>query len=343
MGIREVAQRAGVAMTTAWRVIHGIPTVDRRVVQRVRKAAADLRYFPSSPARALASGKSRILGVIVPEITNPFFPEIVQSFEDAAVERDYEILLISTLHDPKRVKLGVRRLLERRVNGIAILTFGMEDLLVRELRFHPVPSVVLDLCRPEPWVTTIRIDYLHGARQSVQHLAALRHRCIAFIAGPEHLSSASARREAFEQCMTEIGLTARPKFLVAGDNTVEGGMRAFANLAALSTPPTAVLCSNVLSALGVMRQAFQTGISIPSALSVIGFDDIRLARFTVPPLTTVRISQTELARLAFQVLIERIEKQPSCAETSERILTTNLVLRCTTALCYSQPGNPEQP
>ena len=145
MDIREIAKRAKVSTATVSRTINRVPTVDPQLAKRVWKVVDELGYYPNTQARALVSGKSRIFGLIVSEITNPFFPEIVQSFEDIAVHNNYEILLTSTVHDPKRMELAVRRMIERRVDGVAVLTFGMEESLVEDLRFRKVPLVFVDV------------------------------------------------------------------------------------------------------------------------------------------------------------------------------------------------------
>src|SRR6266446_4808597 len=257
----------------------------------------------------------------------PFFPEIVQSFEDIAVQHNYEILLTSTVHDPKRMELAVRRMIERRVDGVAILTFGMEDSLIADLRFRKVPLVFVDVGPPVPGVGNIRVHYQHGIRQAVQHLAALRHVRIAFVSGPSHLRSALARKAAFEESMQEIGLDVAPELMVVGDHTMEGGMQALVELARLRNRPTAIVCSNDMSAIGIMRQAYDYGIIVPQDLSVVGFDDIRLAQFMIPPLTTVQMSQTDLARLAFRALMNEVGREVPAPKGSEYMLTTNLVLR----------------
>lgn len=331
MDIREIARRARVSTATVSRAINHIPTVDPVLARRVWKVIDELGYFPNTQARALVSGRSRIFGLIVSEITNPFFPEIVQTFETLAVENHYEILLTSTVHDPKRMELSVRRMIERRVDGVAILTFGMEESLLEHLRYRKVPLVFVDVGPDAPGVANIRIDYETGIRQAVQHLAALRHAHIAFISGPPHLKSASARRLAFEKVMSEIGLSAAE--IVEGDHTMEGGMRAVAGLMdSQSKCPTAILCSNDMTAIGVLREAFERNVKIPDELSLIGFDDIRLAQFTTPPLTTVRMSQTELANLAFRALMTEVQRDSPVSHRSEYSLVTNLVLRRSTAL-----------
>jgi LacI family transcriptional regulator len=334
MDIREVARRAKVSTATVSRAINRIPTVDPHLAKRVWRIVDELGYYPNSQARALVSGRSRIFGLIVSEITNPFFPEIVQTFENLAVENNYEILLTSTVHDPKRMESSVRRMIERRVDGVAILTFGMEDTLLDHLRLRKVPLVFVDVGPKVPGIVNIRINYVKGIRQAVQHLAALRHTRIAFISGPLHLKSASARRAAFKASMTEIGLS--PDLVVEGNHGMDGGMRALVEFNGLSNRPTAVMCSNDMTAIGVMREAYDQNIKIPTDLSVIGFDDIRLAEFTIPPLTTVQMSQMELAKIAFHALLNEVERDAPSDECRQYELNTNLVLRRSTAMAPTE-------
>lgn len=332
MSIHEVARRAKVSIATVSRTINGVPSVTPQLSRRVWKVVKELGYYPNTQARALVSGRSRIFGLIVSEITNPFFPEIVQGFEDIAVQHNYEILTTSTVHDPKRMALSVRRMIERRVEGVAIVTFGMEEEIFADLKSRQVPLVFIDVGPSLPRMSNIRIDYLHGIRQAVQHLAALRHEKIGFISGPLTLKTAVARQSAFVQAMEEVGLAIESKYQIEGHHTMDGGIEALRQILSLSKPPTAVLCSNDMTAIGVMREAYEEGIRIPDDLSVVGFDDIRLAQFTIPPLTTVKMSQTEIARLAFHALLSEVQRKSPSSEGSEYVLRTSLVLRDSTAM-----------
>ena len=332
MNIREIAKRAKVSTATVSRTINRIPSVQPQLARRVWKAVEELGYFPNTQARALVSGRSRTFGLIVSEITNPFFPEIIHVFEETALQHDYEILLTSTVHDPERMKMSVRRMLERRVEGVAVMTFGMEESLLDDLKLRNVPLVFVDVAPPRPRVSNIRIDYQHGIRQAVQHLAALRHEKIAFISGPLTLKSAVARRDAFVQSMTEIGLPIDPRFIVEGNHTLEGGEEAFMELLKTGPRPTAVLCSNDMTAIGVMRKSYGEGIKVPGDVSIIGFDNIRFSQYILPPLTTIEMSQAELARLAFEALLNDVHLETPNPKGTEYILRTNFVLRESTAL-----------
>jgi DNA-binding LacI/PurR family transcriptional regulator len=336
LDIRDVARRAKVSTSTVSRTVNQVSSVDSQMAKRVWRAVEELGYYPNRQARTLVSGRSRTFGLVVSEIINPFFPEIVQTFETLAVEQNYEILLTSTTHDPKRMELAVRRMIERRVDGVAILAFGMEDAMLEHLRFRNLPLVFVDVGPQAPRVSNIRVNYADGIREAVQHLAALRHELIGFVAGPLKLKSALARKNAFEGSMQEIGLPVRKEFIVEGDHSLEGGKRALQELLKPGERPTALLCSNDMTAIGVMRQAFELGIEIPLELSVIGFDDIRMADFMIPPLTTVQMSQTELARLAFDALIKEVKREPPAPNGTEYTLETNLILRKSTTF---SPGS----
>lgn len=339
MDIREIAKRARVSTATVSRTINRVPTVDPQLAKRVWKVVDELGYYPNTQARALVSGKSRLLGLVVSEITNPFFPEIVHTFEELAVQNGYEILLISTVHDTKRMKTSVRRLIEQRVDGVAVFTFGMEEFLLENLRLRNVPLVFVELGRNAPHVSNIRIDYQHGIRQAVQHLAAFRHSRIAFVSGPLYLPSALARKQAFLDSMQEISLTVAPEIVIEEDHTMQGGIRAMQTLSLQRSRPTAVLCSNDMTAIGVMREAYDMGMAVPRDLSVVGFDNIRISEFMIPPLTTVEMSQAELARIAFKALADSIARGEPKEKGFEYLLKTNLVLRRSTAL--AQPPREE--
>jgi DNA-binding LacI/PurR family transcriptional regulator len=290
--------------------------------------------------RALSSGRSRIFGLVVSEIINPFFPEIVQTFEDLGFEHGYEILVSSIAHDPGRLGVVARRMIEWRVDGVAILTFGGEDSLIEILGRRNVPAVAVDVDSPGPLLKGIRIDYQHGTRQAVQHLAAMGHVRIAFISGSAQLKTATARSVAFQDCMKEIGLQISPALLVDGDHTMEGGVRAMSLLAALADRPSAVVCSNDMTAIEVMRKASELALDTPRDLSVVGFDDIHLARFMIPPLTSVQMSQIEIATAAFRALLDLVGVEGSGSSRSVYEIRTNLILRGSTA---QAPGRLRKP
>src|SRR5579859_3282929 len=179
MDIRTVAQRAKVSIATVSRTINHNPSVNAKMAKRVWDAIRELDYFPNTQARALVSGRSGIFGLIVSEITNPFFPELIQGFEDIAVANGYEILVSSTNYEPRRMSHCIRRMLERKVDGVAVMTFGIEEPLLDQLAKRKVPLVFIDIGPNRPGISVLKVDYRHGILQGVQHLVALGHRNIA--------------------------------------------------------------------------------------------------------------------------------------------------------------------
>ena len=308
MDIRTVARLANVSIATVSRTINRVSTVNPRMAKRVWEAIEKLDYFPNTQARALVSGRSRLLGLIVSEITNPFFPELIQGFEDIAVEHGYEILISSTNYDPARMALCIRRMLERRAEGVAVMTFGVEKPLLEQLAERKVPLVFVDVGPERPGISLLRVDYHHGIRQGVQHLAALGHRHIAFVSGPRRLHSAQSRIAAFSKSLAECAIVADPAWIVDGDHTMEGGIDAMDRLLKSKHLPTAVMCSNDMTAIGVLHKLYRAGLRVPDDLSVIGFDDIRMAQVTIPPLTTIQMSCFELARAAVTALRAHVEE-----------------------------------
>src|SRR6202453_2745075 len=206
MDLRTVAGLAKVSIATVSRTINRVSTVNPKMAKRVWEAIEQLDYFPNTQARALVSGRSKLLGLIVSEITNPFFPELIQGFEDIAVEHGYEILISSTNYDPRRMSLCIRRMLERRAEGVAVMTFGVERPLLEQLAERNVPLVFVDIGPERPGISLLRVDYRHGIRQGVQHLAVLGHRDIAFMSGPQLLHSAQSRQSAFTNSLEECGI-----------------------------------------------------------------------------------------------------------------------------------------
>ena len=330
MDIRDVARRAGVSISTVSRVTNGKGTVNREMADRVWRAVRELNYQPDPQARALVSGRSHIIGLMVTEITNPFFPELIQRFEQLAVESGYEVLLASTPNDAASIAMSVRRMLQRKVDGVAVMMFGREAPILEELATHAVPLVVMDGAPDFPKIDAVRVNYDEGIRQAVAHLVALRHQAIAFVSGPLEQASARLRREAFEKAMRACRLKLRPDLMVEGDHTLEGGMAAMTELLSRANPPTAVVCSNDLTAIGVLHCLFEAGKQAPADLSVIGFDDVHIAQFMLPPLTTVRMSCADIAQVAFATLRHRIE--PGSTRHVMRLVETSLIVRQTTGV-----------
>jgi DNA-binding LacI/PurR family transcriptional regulator len=333
--IRTVAALAKVSIATVSRTINSSPAVSQKLSQRVWQAIEQLNYFPNTHARSLVSGRSRILGIIVENITNPFFPELISSFEEIAVAHGYEILVSSTNSNAEQLTNCVRRMLERKVEGVAVLTFGGEEPVLDQLAIHNMPIVLAEFHLDDPKVSTILLDYSAGIHAAVAHLVQLGHTRIGFLAGPHTLHSAMTRRNAFVQTMAEANLHVHKNWIIECDHTLKGGVAGFGKLQALQTRPTAVICSNDMTAIGVLRAVYMAGLRVPEDLSVIGLDDIDFAEFTLPPLTTIRLSRQELAKATFDALRLQAESAASSSTSPaiqrEFLVSTSLVVRGSTA------------
>jgi LacI family transcriptional regulator len=245
------------------------------------------------------------------------------------VAHGYEILVSSSNSDPAVLTTCVRRMLERKVEGVAVLTFGEEEPVLDQLTHRDIPMVLAEFKLDDPKTSTILLDYTTGIRAAVHHLLELGHRRIGFLAGPHKLHSAITRENDFRTVTAEAGLEIDPLWIIECDHTLRGGVAGFERLRALGSQPTAIVCSNDMTAIGVLRAAYMGGLHVPQDLSVIGLDDIDFAEFTLPPLTTIRLSRADLARAAFDALRSQAEAGNTKIQR-EFLVSTSLVVRGST-------------
>jgi LacI family transcriptional regulator len=304
--IKDVAREAGVSTATVSHVINKTRFVSEEMRARVLDAVERCAYYPNAHARSLASGRSQTLGLVVSDISNPFFPELIKSIEAAAFERGYDVMLSNTNYDTDRTSHYVRRFIERKVAGVVIMTSELDKELVGELASREVSVVFLDLGKPGVHMSNLSVNYESGIEEAISHLVSLGHREIAFVSGPERLRSARRRLEAFRNSMRRHLPHAHAVFY-RGDFKLEGGRRAAAEMLAKKDRPTAVLAANDLMAMGVMVELRAAGLQVPRDVSVVGFDDIAFAALAEPPLTTVCLPRVELGRHAVEALMTNIE------------------------------------
>jgi DNA-binding LacI/PurR family transcriptional regulator len=336
MNILEVAHRAGVSTATVSRTINGSNKVAPKTAERVRRAIAALNYYPNTNARALGSGRSRLLGLIISDITNPFFPELVKSFEDVAVKNGLDVIVSNTSYSKERTELCVQRMLERKVDGVAVMTSEMDEHLIERLHSRQIPMVFLDTGEPERGISNIVIDYGAGIDDAVEHLVSLGHSIIGFISGPIDLSSARTRREAFLKSLKREKLSTSRRLIEIGNHRIDGGRIAMERLLQVDPRPTAVLASNDLTAIGAIGAIHQHGLRVPEDISIVGFDDIEISAFIYPPLTTVRLSRTEIADRAFHALYTASDRAQF--EAAEYTIRPELIVRGTTAPLTRRTG-----
>jgi LacI family transcriptional regulator len=326
--IKDVAREAKVSTATVSHVINNTRYVSDEVRARVLDAIKRCDYYPNAQARSLASGRSHTLGLVVSDITNPFFPELVKSIEMAAYERGYDVVLANTNYDAERTSNYVRRIIERKVAGVALMTSELDTALVDELARRDVCVVFLDLGSAGERMSNLVVNYAVGIKEAIQHLVSLGHQQIAYISGPDRLRSAAKRREAFRDCMTHLVPDTHP-VIYDGDFKIEGGRRAAYEMIERGRLPTAVIAANDLTALGAMQEFRAAGLRVPQDISIVGFDDIAFASLTDPPLTTICLPRTELGRRAVEALMTTIERPDQ--QGVEIHIPTYLVMRGSTA------------
>ena len=332
--IADVAQLAGVSKSTVSRVLSGNAEYMRdETRQRVEQAIAQLGYRPSSVARSLVSKRTFTAGMLVSDIANPFYPEVINGVEDVALGKDYNIFLCGTNYDMDRGMTFVRLLIDRQVDGVLIMSSTMSDGWVQELAQHNVPVVVLDW---EPHdisgtVGAISVNFEPGIRAAVDHLVALGHRRIAHVSGPPHLRTSHLRQEAFLQAVAAHNLDPQNITLIEGNLRIDGGKRALTHLLRLPERPTAVFAANDLMAMGIVRAARANGLRVPCDLSVIGLDNIWLIEDMEPPLTTVALPRYEIGQLAMQMLLDLLHKPDIAQPVYRQQVATHFVIRQSTA------------
>lgn len=329
MNILTVAQRAKVSKATVSRVMNGTANVSPETAERVRRAVEELNFYPDINAQTLGSGRSGLYGLIISDITNPYFPELVKAFEDMAVEHGQDVLISNTDYDPARMERCVVRMLQRQVDGVAIMTSEMEESLIQSFSARQIPTVFMDTQTTAPNAVVVNVDYAAGVRQSLQHLFSLGHKRIAFISGPLKLSSARIRYEAFLEELREHGIEKDDRLIEEGDHRTDGGHEAMKRILARGMKPTAVFASNDLTAIGAMGALHEAGYAVPQDISVVGFDDIQLSAYTSPTLTTLHVPRRELAATAFRSLF-RHRDEPLRKRTqphSESVITPRLIVR----------------
>jgi len=311
LNIREIARRARVSHSTVSRIINNVSTVDPKLARRVRAVIEEVDYRPNYQAQALARGRSHTVGLIVSELSggNPFFSEIILYFERAAVAHGFEVLIsfADSETDPHHVVVCANRMKERRVEGIAVLTFGMEQQLENKPGRIKIPMVYAGADSPHEGVRNIRINYLSGMREAVKHLVDFGHSRIGYLSGKLSWSSMRMRYEALRKAARAAGIPLNKELVAECDHTLAGGAQGMADLLNLPKPPTAVLCCNDIAAIGALKTLNSRGLQAGRDISLIGFDNLPLCSFMQPQLSTISFSPCELADLAFDALLEEIQ------------------------------------
>ena len=331
----QVARHARVSPSTVSRVLNNTCAVSSGVRARVVKAVEELRYSPNLDARGLAGG-SRSVGVIVSNFENPFFVDIYKAVESAAGIAGFDVIMANTGYSPERLTASVRLMIGRRVAGLAAMVSQMDPGLIAELNEYRIPTVFYNVGAPGSNLANIRVNYRRGMEKLTAYLYSLGHRRVGFVGRHATLGPIDERQIAV---LDAVGCYPDLRAETAVDeDTLEGGRRAARMVLAANSAITAVICANDLMALGALRELRDQGLRVPHDISVTGFDNIKLAQFSDPPLTSVHISREEIGRIICDCLFGR-----TTLPEREFVIDPELVLRDSTgpAAPSCRVGDPQ--
>ncbi len=305
--ISDVALRAGVSTATVSRVLAGIGRARPDTAASVVAAAKALGYRPSGVARSLRMQRTRTLGLIVSDVQNPFFPELVRAADDAARAIDYSILLGSAAFDEMRAVHYLNLMVDRRVDGMIVASSQISTSSWGWLINSPVPVIVVNAEPPDARVAAIASDNEGGSKLAVAHLVSLGHRRIGYISGPESFTAAQPRLDGFRAGCVDAGLDPEDTPVLTSDGQVEGGELIATQMIERMPWVTAIAGYNDLTAIGALRALRAAGRRVPEDVSVVGFDDIAAASWVVPGLTTIVQQKADMGRLAVEYLARALE------------------------------------
>jgi LacI family transcriptional regulator len=327
--MKRVAERAGVSIATVSRVINRNGYVAPFLEEKVLLAMESLHYQPSALARGLRRQETQTVGVLVPQLAQPFFSSLAYVIERTLFARQYRAFLCSAEEDPEKESAYIEMLLRQRADGIILVPTGQSLANIERLLRINVPVVLVDRDLPGLNVDRILSNNFGGAYQVCRHLIELGHNRIGVIAAPQHSGSMARRLAGVKKALSEVGIELKDELAVIGaTEQFELGFAATQRLLRLPTPPTAVIALTDVIGVGALHAAWKAGLVLPRDMSVTGFDDVVLASYTLPELTTVAQPVTEMGEQAVQRLLERIHN--SGLEARRTVLATRLVVRSST-------------
>jgi DNA-binding LacI/PurR family transcriptional regulator len=326
--IKDIARLAQVSHPTVSRALQHSPLVNLKTAEKIRKIAEEAGYRASAVARGLVTRQTRSIGLVVTTIADPFTSEVVSGIEQTANDHGYSVFLADSNADPEREKRVVRSFAERRVDGIIVTSSRVGDLYLPLLSEMRVPIILVNDQHPGAFVHSVMINNLEGARAAAEHLASLGHRRIAYLGDRFGYQSDAERFAGYRAGLDAARIPFAPELVVHGDGKPEAAMRAMDSLLALLNPPTAVCCYNDMSALGAMRSIRLHGLRVPEDISIAGFDDLFIASYTQPPLTTVRQPMRRMGQLAMEHLLMLILGKESAVQIK---IPSELIVRESTA------------
>ncbi|EGR2465669.1 substrate-binding domain-containing protein [Vibrio cholerae] len=324
--MKDIARLAGVSTSTVSHVINKSRFVSDEIAERVNNAAQQLNYAPSALARSLKMNRTKTIGMLVTTSTNPFFGEVVKGVERSCYHQGYNLILCNTEGDNQRMKASINTLLQKRVDGLLLMcsTLEGERLDVFD-RYPDIPIVVMDWGPILFASDKIQDNSLQGGYMAAKHLIECGHKEIGCITGPLIRHQAQMRYEGYKRALAEAGIAINPDWIVESDFECEGGYQAFEKLYERGKLPSALFVSNDMMAMGVIQAASQRGLRVPDDLSLIGYDDVHIAKFMTPALTTIHQPKYRLGKAAVDTLLYRLENPDTTAQVVQ--LEPTLVAR----------------
>ena len=326
--IREVAESAGVSYATVSHVINNTRLVSPETRERVLAAMDALNYRPNALARSLRQGKTNTLGLVLPDSANPFFAEISRSIEDEAFKKGYSVFLCNTELDTQRELFYVDVLSKKQVDGIVFVAAGDQADSLEFLVGRNMPVVMIDREVPSVEVDAVLTDNQLGGYLATRHLLELGHQRIACISGPSSITPSAERMIGYRKALEEAGLPYDEKLILRGDYHAQSGMEITHSILKMNPRPTAIFALNDLMALGALRAAAEDACTVPGDLAVVGYDDLEIARFTNPPLTTIAQPKKEIGVKAIELLVDRISRKDR--SPTRLVLPPELIVRRST-------------
>jgi LacI family transcriptional regulator len=310
--MQDVAQRAGVSATTVSHIINNTRYVSEPIKERVRSAIEELGYRPYGVARSLRTKRTKTVGLIIPDNTNAYFAEISRFIEDACFRSGQSVITCNSEQDPKKELVYIQLLQDKGVDGIVFVSTGGDTGAIQTLSRQHVPVVLVDrdlgktANEGELRFDTVLVNNHYGGYLATRHLLELGHERIACITGPPDVTPSTERLEGYREALSESDIDPDCSLIEQGNFQVDSGYEAFRTFIDSAHQPTALFACNDLMAVGAMFAAFEAGVRVPQDISVVGFDDIRLASYYIPPLTTVRQPKDLIAGRAVDLLLNRI-------------------------------------
>ena len=326
--MKDVALKAKVSTATVSRALMNPDKVSQATRNRVEKAAREVGYLPQPMGRNVKRNESRTILVIVPDICDPFFSEIIRGIEVTAANHGYLVLIGDCAHQNQQEKTFIDLIITKQIDGMLLLGSRLPfDASIEEQRNLP-PMVMANEFAPELELPTVHIDNLTAVFDAVNYLYEQGHKRIGCIAGPEEMPLCHYRLQGYVQALRRCDIMVDPQYIARGDFTFEAGSKAMQQLLDLPQPPTAVFCHSDVMALGALSQAKRQGLKVPEDLSIIGFDNIDLTQFCDPPLTTIAQPRYEIGREAMLLLLDQMQGQH--VGSGSRLMDCELIIRGST-------------